>query len=395
MNTTIPSGELRFPTLSSVVFGQDSVERLREKVEEFGAKQALVVTGSTIAKNTDLVDRLKSVLGDRYAGVFGGVVQHVHRPCVIEGARMAREVGADILVSLGGSSPSDAAKAMSLVLTEEEQLEDFFVKFDHPSTIPPSQYDKIRVFQVAVPTTLSGGEFSSLAGISDTERGIKESIFHDRLTPKAIILDPEMTSFTPSELWGSTGMKLLSDSIGRVCSVTPLPFSDALGLHAIRVIREHLLPSMSVPLNLEARAMMMHAVWLCAYGYLSTGLGIIPSLRHQIGAAYSVLHGVASTIVFPYCVDFNRPHIDEQLIPVAEALDLSFKDAAGAADRVVKTVRELITEMGLPTRLRDVGVPEKGLPAIAEASMHDFATLYSLRPVESKEQLLGILEQAW
>ena len=141
--------------------------------------------------------------------------------------------------------------------------------------------------------------------------------------------------------------------------------------------------------------MMMHATWLCAYGYVSTGLGIVASLRHQIGAAYNVAHGVASTVVFPYCVDFNRPHIDDRLIPVAEALYLSFKGAEDAADAVVEKIKGFISEMGLPTRLRDVGVPEEGLATIAEASMHDFATLYSLRPVESKEQLLGILEQAW
>ena len=395
MNTRVPNGELRLPSISSVVFGKDSVQRLREKVEELGGNRALVVTGSTIATKTDLVDRVRSVLGDKYAGVFSGVAQHVPRPCVIQGAKMAREAGADVLVSLGGSSPADAAKAMCLVLTEEGEMDEFFVKFDDPSTIPPSQYDKVRVFQIAVPTTLSGGEYSSLAGISDTERGVKESLFHDRLTPKAIILDPEVTSFTPSELWGATGMKVLSDSMGRVCSLTPLPFADALGLHAIRMINRHLLPSMSESFNLEARAMMMHAVWLCAYGYVSTGLGIIASLRHQIGAAYGVVHGVASTIVFPHCLDFNRPLIDDRLIPVAEALDLSFQDANDAADAVVIKVRELINEIGLPTRLRDVGVPEEGLLAIAEASMRDFATLYSVKPIESKAQLLGILEQAW
>jgi alcohol dehydrogenase class IV len=308
---------------------------------------------------------------------------------------MARELDADIFVSLGGSSPSDAAKAMRLLLTEEDRLDRFFDKFDHPNTIPPSQYERIRVRQVAVPTTLSGGEYSSLAGISDRERGIKESIFHDRLTPRTIILDPDLTSSTPGELWGSSAMKLLSDAIGRVCSATPLPFSDALGLHAIRIMGEHLLPSMANPLNLEARAMMMHAVWLCAYGYVSTGLGIIASLRHQIGAAHGVPHGVASTIVFPYCIDFNRPHIDDRLIPVAEALHLPFKGAEDAADAVVERIKEYIRELGLPTRLRDMGVPEDGLPPISEASMQDFATLYSLRPVESKEQLLGILERAW
>ncbi len=395
MNTAIPNGELRTPSIASIVFGIGSVQRLKEKVEELGAKRALVVTGATIVKNTDLVDQVKSALGDKYAGVFSGVRQHVPRQCVIEGAGMARELGVDVLVSLGGSSPSDAAKAMRLVLSEEERIDEFFVTFDPLSTIPPAQYDKMRVFQIAVPTTLSGGEFTSVVGISDRERKIKDTILHDRLAPKVIILDPEVTAFTPRELWSATGMKVLSDAIGRVCSSTPLPFSDALGLHAVKVIDQHFLPSMRESLNLGARAMMMHAVWLCAYGFVSTGLGIMASLRHQIGAAYGVGHGVASTIVFPYCIDFNRPLIDEYLVPVAKALDLPFQDANDAADVVEKRMRELISETGLPARLRDVGVPEEGLSVIAEASMHDFATRHNLKPIESKEQLLGILAQAW
>ena len=108
-----------------------------------------------------------------------------------------------------------------------------------------------------------------------------------------------------------------------------------------------------------------------------------------------MVHGVASTIVFPHCLDFNRPLIDEYLVPVAKALDMPFRDAKEAADAVVKRVSVLIGETGLPARLRDVGVPKEGLPGIAEASMHDFATLLSVKPIASKEQLLGILEEAW
>ena len=173
----VPIGEFRFPSISSVIFGKGSVGRLGGKVEELGAKRALVVTVSPILNKTDLVERIKSTLGKRYVGAFGGIVQHVPRQCVIEGAGMAREVGADILISVGGSSPSDAAKAINLVLTEGDNLDAFFDKFGRLDAVPASQYEKINIFQIAIPTTLSGGEFRPAAGITNTKLKVKETIY--------------------------------------------------------------------------------------------------------------------------------------------------------------------------------------------------------------------------
>ncbi len=391
----VPNGEFGFPSISSVVFGIGSVQRVRQKVDESGARRALVVTVRPLVAETDLVERVKRALGDRLAGVFSGVVQHVPRQCVVEGARMAKEVGADILISLGGSSTADAAKGINLVLTEAKQIDNFFVKFDCSDVIRNAQFQKPKLWQIAIPTTLSAGEFTPVTGITDTERKCKD-IFRDvKITPKVIILDPEMTTFTSKELWSSTALKGMADSFGKICSREPLPFVNGLALHAIQIINQYLVPSVRGPLDLQARTMLQHAVWMGIYGPILSGLGTVTALRHQIGAVYDIPHGVASTIVFPYCIDFNRPLIDERLTSVAKALDLPFKNASDATSAIISRLRELINEMRLPTRLRDVGVPREGLQVIAEASMEAPAVQANLKPINSKEQLVSILEQAW
>ena len=221
-------------------------------------------------------------------------------------------------------------------------------------------------------------------------------VYGAKLAPKVIILDPEMTAFTPRELWAATGMKTLSDAFSKACSAMPLPFSDALQLDTIRLVDRYLVPSLGEPLDLEARLMLLHATWESAYGnsVAGMGLGIIAALRHQIGAGCNVAHGVASAIVFPAGIDFYRPLIDDGLISIAKALDLPVKDSGPAAGAVVDWIKGLISQIGLPHRLRDVGVPKQALQGIAEASFHDSSARETLKKLDTK-QLLTVLEQAW
>ncbi|MDO8687766.1 MAG: iron-containing alcohol dehydrogenase [Dehalococcoidales bacterium] len=393
--TEIPSGEYKTIGGTTVVFGLGAVKKLREKVDECGGKRAFVITGRTIATKTDLLERVKKVLGNKYTGVYSKVQQHVPRQCVIEGAKMAREAKADILIALGGTSPSDAAKGMNLALTEVERIDDFFVKFDRSDATKTPEFTKPKLPLISIPTTLSAGEFTVVTGITDMERGHKDVYRDARLPSKVVIMDPETTIPTPKSLWAGTGMKLLSDRFGAVCSKNPLPFTDALGLHAIYFINQYLVRSISEPLDLGARAMLQHAVWMAAPGTGGQGLGMVAAFRHQIGATYNVPHGIASTIVFPYCINFNRPFIDERLGVVARAFDISPKSKRDIGNAVVASIRKLMKELEIPTRLRDVGVPKEGLPIIAESTWMDTSSRNNFRSVESSKQLLGIVEQAW
>ena len=391
----IPTGEFKNAGGTTVVFGLGAVKHLGEKMGELGGKRALVVTGNTIATKTDMVEQVKGILGNKYAGVFSGVPQHVPRQCVIEGAKIARELGVDTLISLGGSSPNDAAKGMNLALTEVKNIDDFFVQFDRADTVKMPEFKEAKLPLLAIPTTLSAGEFTFVVGITDTERGHKDVYRDPRLPSKVVIMDPEMTVATPMGLWAGTGTKLLSDRFGAVCTPKPLPFADALGMHSIYFINQYLLRSISEPVDLEARAMLQHTVWMSAPGMGFPGLGMVAAFRHQIGATYNVPHGIASTIVFPYCINFNRPLIDERLNVIARSFDLPIKNTSDTAGAVVNRIREFMGELGIPTRLRDVGVPKEGLPVIAESTWLDTSSRNNFRKVESAEQLLGIVEQAW
>ncbi|MFH1169149.1 MAG: iron-containing alcohol dehydrogenase, partial [Chloroflexota bacterium] len=301
--------------------------------------------------------------------------------------------GADMLISLGGSSTADAAKGINLALAEAETPEAFFARFDRseftlPGSLRATEFSQPKLPFIAIPTTLSGGEFTAGAGITDTVRRHKDVSYDDGVTARVVILDPELTVHTGRELWASTAMKSLADCFEVVCSLRHQPFADALSLHAARLINHYLLPSIAEPMDMGARALLQHAAGMSLQGLGSVGGGVVAALRHQIGAIYDVPHGVASTIVLPHGLSFNRPEVDERLALVATALGLHSADAA------IDRVRQLVAAAGLPARLRDVGVPREGIQVIARASSTDHQVRNNPKPV-SEEQLISVLAQAW
>lgn len=395
---TTAQGEVRLPQISSVVFGRGSVGRLKEKTAEFGAKRVLVVTGSTLTHKTHLTEHVRSMLGKRYAGVFSGAVQHVPYQCIAEGARMAKEVDADLLVSLGGSSAADTAKGINLALAEAEgeDYEKFFATHAEQSEAAARpQFGKPKLRHIALPTTLSGGEFSPSIGITDPRRKQKFALVDPKITPSVIVLDPELTVCTSPELWASTGLKVLSDCFEEICSPRHLPFVDGLALHAIQLIDQHLIASISNPMDMEARGMLQHATWMCESVKAFTGLGIVTALRHQVGSRFNLPHGVASSIAFPAGVRFNRPFVDERLALIAKALGLPATNARDAATAALSRAERLIREAALPTRLRDVGVSKEALSELAGAVMLDPQLRNNPTPVRSVQEIHTALEQMW
>jgi alcohol dehydrogenase class IV len=385
--SVIANGEFRVPHLHTILFGRGSIQRIGEQVDELGGRRALVVTVPKLAGGSDPVDRIKAALGGRFAGIYGGVIQHSPRESVVAGAKLARMLDADTLVSLGGGSATDTTKGINILLSERIDMDAFLAgKCGAPLRV---QYEKLP--HLAVTTTLSAAEFSDRVGIMDTPRKEKDSVVDARLVPKVVIMDPEMTTSTPPALWASGCLKCLTDLFEQFCSPRHHPFVDALALDAIRIVYRYLIPSMGEPPDLEARGMLQQVPLMGHFGARSVGLGLAAALRHQIGPMYDVAHGVISAIVFPHCVSFNRPLVDERLTLVAQALDI----APPRPEAVLNAIRELIREAGLPTRLRDVGIPREGFTAMAEAAMGDFALATNPKQVRNVAEIIELLEQAW
>jgi alcohol dehydrogenase class IV len=391
-----PEGEYGFMPMEKVRFGPGSVAGLAEEVDRVGGTRVLIVTGTTLATKTDLVDRLKAVLGDRCVGVFSDTRQHVPRTTVIAAAQAAREAGADCLVSFGGGSPVDTTKLVALCLaagiTEPAEMSSYhFREVDGGIEIP--QLPEIEIPHIAVSTTLSAGEFTLWGGATDVERGVKDAYGAPGLTPKVVILDPELTAQTPASLWGTTGLKALDHAIETVSSSKPQPIGDALALRSIEILVGALARSTADPSDVAARGLCQVGAWMSILSLPSVPAGLSHALGHQLGAHCDVPHGVTSCIVLPAVMDFNRPVIADRQRKIAEAMGIETAGmddeaaAAAASDRL----RELVSELGVKTKLSEWGVTDEDLVAIAGDSVEDFMSLTNPRKVENEEQVLELL----
>src|SRR5216683_3340080 len=202
------SGVYRFPAMESVVFGKPFVEALAQEVDRLEARAVFILASGTLARETDTVDRLRAMLGNRLAGVCAKIGAHTPRTDVVAAANAAREAGCDLIVTLGGGSVTDAAKMVALCLgngvTNPEQLDRYRAQIAADGTTRRPEVEPPSVRSVAIPTTLSAGEFSAGAGCTDTTRHVKESYSHPLMMPRTVILDPEASVHTPEWLFLST-----------------------------------------------------------------------------------------------------------------------------------------------------------------------------------------------
>ena len=184
----------RYPPMERVIYGMPLAEALAQEIERIGANAVYVLASGTLARQTDVVDSVRGVLGNKFAGVCAKIGAHTPRIDVVAAANAAREVSADALLTVGGGSVTDAAKMVGLCLgndvADPAQLDNFRAaihadgRTERPTVKPPG------VRSIAVPTTLSAGEFNSPAGCTDTVRQVKESYLHPLMMPRSVILDP-------------------------------------------------------------------------------------------------------------------------------------------------------------------------------------------------------------
>ena len=304
-------GEYTFPKLEKVIFGPGSVGRLAEQVDRLGGRRAFVITGNTLANKTDLVERIRSGLGDRCAGVYSRSQQHVPRDAVLEATEEARSAGANLVISFGGGSPIDLAKMVALCLAQdvrtEADLDAYRIRFQYPDKLEIPAIPNPSIPHIAVSTTLSAGEFTAFAGCADWARQAKDLYTADHLIPRVCFLDPELTAATPGWLWGSTGVRSVDHCVKEICSQVHQPFADALALRALDLLFTYLPRASTDPEDIAARGQCQVAAWLANYSLPNVQVGLSHGIGHQLGARCDMPHGVTSCIMLPAVMDFNRP----------------------------------------------------------------------------------------
>jgi len=385
------SGRIVHPAGEGIVYGPGSARRdLPRLLAQCGVGRPFVVTTASVVRS-GLLEEIRDVLGGTVAGVYDGSREHTPEPVVLEGAARAREAGADGLVSLGGSSVVDLTKGIAMVLAEGDDLSRLRLHFraGEPGGNRRPELNAPKLPHVALPTTLSGAEFTGAAGITDPVDGVKQLYRDTKLAPRWVVLDPELARATPAALWAGTGMKALADTVEVLCSRRATPLSDAVAAAALAMLVSELAPATADPDDLAARGRCQFAVGMALPQLAMVGVGLVAGLRHQLGGGLGVAHGEASTIVLPHVVRWNRPFCEPALTRAAAAAGVD------GPDGLVAAIEALTIRLGLPTRLRDVGVAAEALPGVADHVLGDGAVATNPRPVTDATEVLEVLRAAW
>ncbi len=386
------SGMFVFTAVERIVFGKPAAQALAAEVDRLKAQRVFLIVSGTMNRTTDEIAKVRAALGSRFAGLYDRMPSHTPRDAVIEASNAARAAGTDLIVTFGGGSVTDAGKIMQICLrhnvTDIAGLDAFraVVNTDGTQTIPAFEGPVVR--QIAIPTTLSGGEFQGGGGCTDTRSKVKESFRHPLVIPRVSILDPAPTVHTPLWVWLSTGLRAVDHATEAICSPVSNPASDVSFMQALRLLSRGLPRVKQNPGDLEARLDCQLAVWLAMTGrQAGAQMGASHAIGHVLGGSCDVPHGYTSCVMLPPVLRYNRSVNLERQRLVADAMGHPGEEAADV-------IAAFIADLGLPGKLSEVGVTRKQFAMIADHAMHDSWLHTNPRKITTPEQVLEILETA-
>lgn len=387
------SGIYNYPGTSRIVYGTDFVGALTRELDLTGERRVFILASGTLERSTDVIRRVRDALGERCAGVCTKIGSHTPRGDVVAAASMARAAEADVLLSVGGGSITDAAKMAAICLgngiTDPAELDAYHVTVGADGSTVRPDFKPPSVASVIIPTTLSAGEFSAMAGCTDSVRNVKEMYIHPKAAPRTVILDPAVTVHTPEWLWLSTGVRAVDHAVEDLCSINSTPFSDGTSFHALRLLGRGLRAVKADTNDLTARLDCQLGAWMSMIGS-SAGVtkGASHGIGHVLGGTAGVPHGYTSCVMLPHVMRFNHAVNAERQKLVSAALGRPGVPAA-------EVLAELIAELGLPRTLRDAGVGAELLDRIAEEAMHDRWIHTNPRKIDGPATVRQLLDAAW
>jgi maleylacetate reductase len=389
----ITSGHIVFSQMDEVVFGKPANQAVADMAERMGAIRIFLMVSGTLNRNTDEIDNLRQALGNKCVATFDSMPPHTPRSAVIAATDQARACNADLIVTLGGGSITDAAKAVQLCLSNDIQSADAMdvlmpITGSDGVTCPPAGLKPPKVRQITIPTTLSGGEFSGIAGVTDERTKIKTLVRHPSIIPQAVVLDPEVTVHTPEWLWISTGIRAVDHCVEGICSGEAHPFGDAQALQGLALLAQGLPKVKANPKDIQARLDCQMGTWL-SMGPLASGvpMGASHGIGYVLGAVFDIPHGHTSCVMLPAVMEWNKPVNGERQALVSTAMGRPGEDAATVLDA-------FIGELGMPRSLGAVNVGPEHYDRIAEQAMGTPWVPRNPRPIPTPAEVKQILEIA-
>lgn len=379
----LTSGRVVFTDMEQVHYGKPAAQSVAELVKAHGAERVFLMVSGTLNRETDEVEKVRLALGNKCVGTFDRMPAHSPRSAIIAATTQAREARADLIVTLGGGSITDGAKAVQLCLSNDvSTVEDMDRIRGGVDLKPPT------VRQISIPTTLSAGEFSGMAGVTNEATKVKEMYRHPLTIPQAVILDPEVTRHTPMWLFLSTGIRAVDHCVEGVCSNESTEFTNASGLHGLTLLARGLAKVKADPGDMKARLDCQIGSWL-SMGGLAAGvpMGASHGIGYVLGAVFDVPHGHTSCIMLPSVMRWNKSANADAQALIANAMGHPGKDAGDVLDAFIRG-------LGMPRSLSEVKVGKEHFDRIATQAMGTPWIPRNPRKIDGPEQVKEILELA-
>jgi len=382
------TGVHNFPAIDRVIYGKPASEALNEEAERLSAKRVFLIVSRTLNTKTDEIEKIRRTLGVKHVATFDGIAQHTTRKQAAEVARQANDARADLVVAVGGGSAIDLAKIVIMAMEHDIRDEAGFDPFAMGPGVNYSPFRSPTVRQIAVPSTLNGGEYNAAALVTDERNKLKQIFFHPQMMPVAIILDPSLTLHTPSKLWMGSGTRSMDHGIEALCSPAGTPLADEVVLAGIRILREGMLRTLHQPDDQESRRLSQYGSWLASFGLQArVPMGASHGIGHVLGGTFDVAHYYCTPVIMPSLLRYNKPFTEDAQKRLATALGAPGIEAADA-------FAEFTNKLGLPSRLAEVGIGEDKFDQISKIAINHRFVRANPRPFKTEAEIIDLLRMA-
>ena len=363
------------------ILGVGCLEQIKKYVRPMHFRKALIVSDKVLV-DSGLIKKLLSILDAE--GIFYVIYKDVSpNPTVTQveyGFKLWKDNGCDFLISFGGGSPHDCAKAIGLLATNGGDIRKY-------EGLNKSKKQSAPL--IAVNTTAgTGSELTRFCVITDEDRHVKMTINDWHVTPDIAVSDAELMLGMPPSLTAATGMDALTHAIEAYTSTEATPVTDCKALKAVELVFGNLREAYREGTNMKAREGMVYAEFLAGIAFNNASLGYVHALAHQLGGLYNLPHGLCNAVLLPAVMEYNLPVVANKYADIARAAGLDTNGLAVEknAQLAIDKIRQLNQDLNLPLRLRELrGFNANDIPKLAEQALQDSIRLTNPRQGSQKE----------
>jgi alcohol dehydrogenase class IV len=374
--------------------GDNALAALPRETERLGCHRVALVGGPWLASHPAALGRIEAALGERLVARFDDVEEHSPVPTVEAAARLLTDSGADAVIALGGGSSIVTARAATILLAEGKNVRELCTRRGPDGRLVSPRLTAAKIPNWVVPTTPITAYAKAGSAVRDPRTGERLALFDPKTRAQGIFLDPVIALTAPAHLAQGSALNAFSMAVESLQAGLDDPLADALLEHALGMLAEWLPRLRAAPTDPEPRLRLMLAALLCGQGSDYVGGGLAQALSHAVGPRSSVGNGVVEAVLLPHAMRYAAPATKDRLGLVAGILDRPGRPSGAADERAIGAVARFLGEVGVPGRLRDVGVARDDLPAVTALAMDDWSITRVPRPV-THSAVADLLAAAW